>query len=80
MTTQATQTTSPTAKPQGSHHWVMTVELPGRAMNTRYGTWTPPQGATRHDVFLAIKTDIARNNPEMATANVVFFALEPNQL
>lgn len=80
MTSQTTQTASPAVTSQGSHHWVMTVELPGRAMNTRYGTWTPPQGATRHDVFTAIKTEIAQGSPEMATANVVFFSLEPNQL
>ncbi|MEU5543573.1 hypothetical protein AB0G85_14430 [Streptomyces sioyaensis] len=80
MTTQSAQTASPTVQPQGSHHWVMTVELPGRAMNTLYGTWTPPQGATRHDVFMAIKTDITQQSPEMARANVIFFSLEPNQL
>ncbi|MGW9079677.1 hypothetical protein [Streptomyces kronopolitis] len=65
---------------QGTHHWVISLELPGRAMGTRYGTFTPPAGATRQDVFLAIKNDIARQSPEMAHANVVFFALEPNQL
>ncbi|WP_328386792.1 hypothetical protein OHS81_24340 [Streptomyces sp. NBC_00400] len=74
------QTTAPSAQQQGSHHWVMTLELPGRAMNTLYGTWTPPEGATRHDVFMAIKTDIGREAPEMTRANVVFFSLEPNQL
>ncbi len=72
-----TQTTTPQ---QGSHAWVMTLELPGRAMDTQYGTWTPPEGATRHDVFMAIKTEIGREAPEMARANVVFFSLEPNQL
>ncbi|MFF3748590.1 hypothetical protein [Streptomyces kronopolitis] len=71
---------SQTTPQQGSHHWVMTVELPGRVMQTLYSTYTPPAGATRHDVFLAIKNDIARQSPEMARANVVFFALEPNQL
>ncbi|KIZ13701.1 hypothetical protein [Streptomyces natalensis] len=72
--------TTQTAKTQGSHHWVMTVELPGRAMQTLYGTWTPPQGTTRHDVFLDIKAEIAAEDPDMARANVVFFSLEPNQL
>lgn len=73
MTTQATTQ-------QGTYHWVMTVELPGRAMETLYGTYTPPAGTTRHDVFLAIKNDIARQSPEMTRANVVFFAFEPNHL
>ncbi|MEU9776837.1 hypothetical protein [Streptomyces sp. NPDC047968] len=80
MTTQTSQNSSPTVQPQGSHHYVMTVELPGRAMQSVYGTWTPPQGATRHDVFMAIKADIGRQDPEMSRANVVFFSLEPNQL
>ncbi|MFG2861573.1 hypothetical protein [Streptomyces sioyaensis] len=74
------QTQTQTVQQQGTHHWVITVELPGRAMETLYGTFTPPAGATRHDVFLAIKNDIAQQSPEMARANVVFFALEPNQL
>ncbi|GAA5615821.1 hypothetical protein CP981_11205 [Streptomyces platensis] len=69
-----------TVQQQGTHHWVITVELPGRAMQTLYGTYTPPAGATRHDVFLAIKNDLAQQSPEMARANVVFFALELNQL
>ncbi|RST19342.1 hypothetical protein E2C00_08485 [Streptomyces sp. WAC05374] len=76
MTTQNSQS----VPPQGSHHYVMTVELPGRAMQTLSGTWTPPQGATRHDVFSAIKADIGRQDPEMGGANVVFFSLEPNHL
>ncbi|MFD9814484.1 hypothetical protein [Streptomyces sp. NPDC059080] len=74
------QTTAPTVEQQGTHHWVITVELPGRAMSTLHGTYTPPAGCTRHDVFQALKNDIARQSPDMARANVVFFALEPNQL
>ncbi|MGG2461735.1 hypothetical protein ACO0M4_18275 [Streptomyces sp. RGM 3693] len=72
--------TSQTVKQQGSHHWVMTLELPGRAMNTLYGTLTPPQGATRRDVFMGLKAEIAEESPEMAHANVVFFSLERNAL
>ncbi|MFH8891246.1 hypothetical protein ACWGHM_04400 [Streptomyces sp. NPDC054904] len=79
MSTQTEKTTA-AAAPQGSHHWVMTLELPGRAMQTTFGTWTPPQGATRHDAFMAIKANVATQQPEMERANVVFFALEPNQL
>ncbi|MFF1476265.1 hypothetical protein ACFVYD_01525 [Streptomyces sp. NPDC058301] len=79
MSTQTEKTTTAPAS-QGSHHWVMTVELPGLAMQTLFGTCTPPQRATRHDVFMAIKSDIAQQDPEMARANVLFFSLEPNQL
>ncbi|MEU1312186.1 hypothetical protein ABZ419_25270 [Streptomyces cinnamoneus] len=80
MTTQTVHGNTQTAQQQGSHHWVMTVELPGHMTYSTYGTWTPPAGATRHDVFMAIKEQISKNNPELASANVMFFALEPNQL
>ncbi|MEN8650366.1 hypothetical protein ABCR94_06930 [Streptomyces sp. 21So2-11] len=79
MSTQTEKTTTAAAS-QGSHHWVMTLELPGRMAMTASGTFTPHTGFTRHDTFKAIKDDIARQNPELATANVMFFALEPNQL
>ncbi|MFI0736838.1 hypothetical protein ACH4PU_01835 [Streptomyces sp. NPDC021100] len=75
-----TQNTAPSNPPQGSHHWIITLELPGRSSVTGSGTWTPPAGSTRHDVFTAIKSDITRQHPGLTTANVVFFALEPNQL
>jgi len=80
MTTQTQQTTTPTAPEQGTHHWILTVDLPGRTSLTANGTWTPPAGWTRSDVFNAIKQDMAQRHPELATANVVFFSLEPNQL
>ncbi|WP_327414421.1 hypothetical protein [Streptomyces sp. NBC_01233] len=80
MSTQTSHTSSPAPAVQGSHHWVLTLELPGRAVSTQYGTYTPPVGWTRHDVFMAIKREIGEQRPELATANVMFFALEPNQL
>ncbi|MFH9870955.1 hypothetical protein ACH4NT_33385 [Streptomyces lydicus] len=80
MTTQTTQASYPTAKPQGSHHWVITLEKPGRVSGSWYGAYTPPTGATRHDVFKVLKSGIEAENPELAGATVVFFALEPNQL
>jgi len=79
MTTEQ-QTPAPAPQPQGSHHWVLTLELPGRAMTTRSGTWTPPSGTTRYDVLKAIQNEIAQRDPEMARANVVFWSIEPNQL
>ncbi|MFD9617853.1 hypothetical protein ACFWB2_11315 [Streptomyces virginiae] len=82
MTSQTSQT-STTATPaatQGSHMWVMTLEIPGREMTTQYGTWTPPADATRYDVFTALRDHIAAQQPEMKSANCVFFSLEPNRL
>ncbi|MFD8325210.1 hypothetical protein [Streptomyces lydicus] len=65
---------------QGSHQWIMTVEMPGQAMQTLYGTCTPDAGATRHDMFLDIKANLAEESPAMAHANVVFFSFERNTL
>lgn len=76
----STSQTTPTAEQQGSHHWVMTLELPGYAATTRSGTWTPPPGTTRHDAYGAIRNEIATGHPEMAKANVMFFAFELNQV
>ncbi|MFE5770910.1 hypothetical protein ACFQ7O_21395 [Streptomyces sp. NPDC056485] len=81
MTSQTSPSTAATqATAQGSHAWVLTLELPGRGMTTQYGTWTPPVGATRHDVFTALRGHIVGQHPEMASANTIFFSLEPNQL
>ncbi|MCX5304695.1 MULTISPECIES: hypothetical protein [Streptomyces] len=77
--TSASDTAAPAAA-QGSHMWVLTLDLPGRTMATRCGTSTPAVGATRYDVFLAIRSLLVADNPEMASANTVFFSLEPNRL
>ncbi|MFJ8161178.1 hypothetical protein ACIRBY_09605 [Streptomyces sp. NPDC096136] len=81
MTSTTSTATShiPTAA-QGSHMWVLTLEMPGRGMSTQYGTWTPPAGATRYDVFIVLRDHIVAQQPQMASANCVFFSLEPNQL
>ncbi|WP_405532085.1 hypothetical protein OG592_30660 [Streptomyces avidinii] len=80
MTTQTSQSPAPASGVQGSHHWILTLELPGRAAATQYGTWNPHPGATRSDVFLAIRQEISRRHPELSSAVVSFFSLEPNQL
>ncbi|GAA4910215.1 hypothetical protein ACFPM3_11315 [Streptomyces coeruleoprunus] len=66
--------------PQGSHMYVLTLELPGRLSHTSSGTWTPAEGMSRYDAFKAIKSDILRQIPELTRANVTFFSIEPNQL
>ncbi|MFF0725180.1 hypothetical protein [Streptomyces sp. NPDC004134] len=80
MSTQTEQTTPRIEPAQGSHHWVITLEIPGRLISTYGGTYTPPAGATRSDVYQAIRSDIARQKPELEGANVMFFALESNRL
>ncbi|MGW6971704.1 hypothetical protein [Streptomyces sp. NPDC054952] len=78
-TTRRTHAPAPAGE-QGSHHWLLTLELPGRAALTQDGTWTPPAGMTRQDAYLAIRRSIAGEHPEMAHANTVFFSIEPNRL
>jgi hypothetical protein len=80
-----TSTTTPaTGQPsgQGSHHWVLTLQVAGPVIAHGNGTWTPPPGATRQDVFEAIKTRLISQAPGMGfeRAAVLFFSLEPNQL
>ncbi|GAA5615648.1 hypothetical protein CP981_17540 [Streptomyces platensis] len=74
------QNQTQTAQQQGTHQWVITLEKPGRVSGSWYGAYTPPAGATRHDVFTVLKSGIEAENPELAGATVIFFALEPNQL
>jgi hypothetical protein len=80
MSSQTQQTPAPAATGQGSHHYVLTLELPGRMSSTRSGTITPAAGASRHDVFMALRNQISDQHPELSTGNVVFFSLEPNRL
>ncbi len=82
MTSQ-TSTTATAAAPaaaQGSHMWVLTLEIPGRGMTTGHGTVTPPVGASRHDTFRTLLDHVVSQDPQMSSANCVFFSLEPNRL
>lgn len=65
---------------QGSHHWVMTLAIPGRLSSTMHGTITPRSGATRQDTFEELREELTRQDASLERANVMFFALEPNQL
>ncbi|MEU8958828.1 hypothetical protein AB0C93_31590 [Streptomyces sp. NPDC048518] len=78
--TETEQTTENAVPPQGSHHWIMTLDLPGRLSVTATNTCTPPHGWTRQDVYTAIRNEMARSNPDLVLANVTFFALESNQI
>ncbi|MFE4207106.1 hypothetical protein ACFRSX_18485 [Streptomyces goshikiensis] len=71
---------APDAAAQGSHQWILTLELPGRAAATQYGTWNPYPGSTRHDVSVAIRQHVTNRFPDLERATVALFALEPNQL
>lgn len=80
MTVPTDQTGTWAIPQQGSHHWIMTVDVPGRAALTHTGTLTPPDGWTRSDAFTAIRHEVIRKAPETASAGVVFFAFESNRL
>lgn len=46
------------------------------------GTYVPPPGMTRHEVFLKIREDHLHmlSSRMQSVANVCFFSMEPNQL
>ncbi|WP_328970393.1 hypothetical protein [Streptomyces sp. NBC_00239] len=80
MTSQASTTATATAAEQGSYHWILTLELPGRAAVTQNGTYTPPAGTTRFDAYLAIREYVAAGHAELSNGIVSFFSLDSNQL
>jgi hypothetical protein len=79
VTAQTTQT----AKEQGTHQYLLTLQVPisaGFAVSSWSGTWTPVAGTTRHDFYQVLRDDIARTAPQFASASVLFFDVQPNQL
>ncbi|MFD7980217.1 hypothetical protein [Streptomyces sp. NPDC059071] len=77
---EATVESTPAPVSQGTHHWVMTLDLPGRACVTESATWTPPPGTTRFDAYRQIRKHLAERHPDIQRAMCVFFSLEPNTL
>ncbi|MCX4984544.1 hypothetical protein [Streptomyces sp. NBC_00572] len=67
-------------QPQGTHHYVLTLDLPGREMATWTGTVTPGTADTRYDVYVFLRKHVTADRPDFARANVTFFALESNAL
>ncbi|MFS7877667.1 hypothetical protein ACEYXF_30675 [Streptomyces asiaticus] len=83
MPTQAQQTTGPAAQQQGAYHFVLTLQKPhggGFVSATFTNTITPRPGATRADIYEALREQITQAHPELSNANVLFFSLEPNGL
>lgn len=71
------------APDQGTHHYILTLQVPFRSAVTVLGTWTgcvTPQGMTRADVYDQLRARIAEAHPDYAQGNVIFFALERNEL
>ncbi|MFD3530493.1 hypothetical protein [Streptomyces sp. NPDC058664] len=65
---------------QGTHHWVLTLDLPNSVRVTDFGTYTPLPNTTRHDAFTVIRESFIEQHPQLARASVLFFSLEPNDL
>ncbi|MFE7807610.1 hypothetical protein ACFU51_23665 [Streptomyces sp. NPDC057430] len=80
MSSQTEHTTAPAATGQGSHHYVLTLDIPGRLSGCWLGTVTPSPTATRHDVLSDLLGQIRADKPEFARANIAFFSLESNRL
>lgn len=81
MATSTAASEQPAPQPQqGSHCYILTLEMPGDRAYTAYGTLTPLPGMTRLDAFLAIKAVVAQDKPSFASANTTFFSFEPNTL
>ncbi|MCX5394203.1 hypothetical protein [Streptomyces sp. NBC_00094] len=65
---------------QGTHHYVLTFDLPGEEVATWDGTVTPGTLDTRHDVYVFLRECAVAERPQFANASTVFFALERNTL
>ncbi len=65
----------------GSHHWIITLRSAGGEHATREGTFNPAQSSTRQGAYSDIYDAVVSNMPRsFADADVLFFALESNQL
>jgi hypothetical protein len=70
--------------PQRSYFYVMTISKPLQpglsATLTTTGTVTPPEAATREDIYDGIYDSAISRRPELDRGSVLFFSLEPNTL
>ncbi|MCU7827327.1 hypothetical protein [Kitasatospora sp. DSM 101779] len=74
--------TTPAAPPQGSHHYILTLQKPmggGFMISSSSGTCSPA-GMSRYDVYTRLVADMVRQDPQLAGASVLHFDLQPNQL
>ncbi|MGW3442010.1 hypothetical protein [Streptomyces sp. NPDC001076] len=78
MTTQTAADS--TVQAQGTHHWILTLEKPGRFSMTQEGTFTPSPGSTRQDVYHFIYQAVTEQDANLRGASVGYFELAPNQL
>jgi len=80
--------TVPGPDPQGSHHWVMSVQWPETRRTAAGGatyraTITPEPGQTRAEIYEEIRAWVFQEIAEatgVQRPTVVFWSLEPNDL
>ncbi|MFE3770843.1 hypothetical protein [Streptomyces sp. NPDC059122] len=68
---------------QGTHHFVLTLQQQtpsGFAVATFANGCTPQPGQTRADVYADLLAAVTHQDPALKGANVIFFALERNEL
>ncbi|MFD7448282.1 hypothetical protein [Kitasatospora sp. NPDC059827] len=66
-----------------THSWLITLQHPvpnGFTIATRTGSSTFPPGYPRQDAYTGIRDYLARREPLLAAADVLFFSLEPYRL
>ncbi|MEV6464701.1 hypothetical protein [Kitasatospora sp. NPDC051702] len=66
-----------------THSWLITLQYPtaaGFAVATRTGTSAFPPGCLREHAYLGIREWLARREPQLGGADVLFFSLEPYRL
>ncbi|MFF3067159.1 hypothetical protein [Kitasatospora sp. NPDC057936] len=75
--------TTATPATEHTHSWLITLQFPvgnGFAIATRSGNSTFPPGSPREHAYLGIREWLARREPQLRDASVLFFSLEPYQL
>lgn len=65
---------------QGTHFYIMTLNLPGYAEITGAGTITPEEGQTEFDLYRAIRDGFVQDHPRLENADTLFWVLKPNQI
>ena len=72
-----------TPQEQGTHFWFMVFQTPnesGLYVNSYQGTWTPKPGATRLDLFNAIRDFVREQDPRARGGVVTAFDIQRNEV
>lgn len=66
-----------------TYSWLISLQMPignGFRVITTDGTIPLAPGDSRNRAYHKIRAALAQQNPELASAHVLFFSLEPDQL